>query len=163
MGAMLHSPEFWVAVGFVILVVAIAKPIGRAFGSMLDSRSGRIKETLDEATRLREEAQHLLAEHQRKQRDAVRETEEMLARAKEEAERLAAEAVDNLEVALKRREEMAHEKIARAEAEALQQVRETAVDVAVAATRKLIADKLDQGRRDALVDEAISELPDKLH
>jgi F-type H+-transporting ATPase subunit b len=163
MGAILHSPEFWVAVGFVILVVAIAKPVGRAFGSMLDARSGRIKETLDEATRLREEAQHLLAEHQRKQRDAVRETEEMLARAKEEAERLAAEAVDNLEVALKRREEMAHDKIARAEAEALQQVRETAVDVAVAATRKLIADKLDQGRRDALVDEAISELPDKLH
>ena len=163
MGAMLHSPEFWVAVGFVILVVAIAKPVGRAFGSMLDARSGRIKETLDEATRLREEAQHLLAEHQRKQRDAVRETEEMLARAKEEAERLTAEAVDNLEVALKRREEMAHDKIARAEAEALQQVRETAVDVAVAATRKLIADKLDQGRRDALVDEAISELPDKLH
>ena len=163
MGAILHSPEFWVAVGFVILVVAIAKPVGRAFGSMLDARSGRIKETLDEATRLREEAQHLLAEHQRKQRDAVRETEEMLARAKEEAERLAAEAVDNLEVALKRREEMAHDKIARAEAEALQQVRETAVDVAVAATRQLNADKLDQGRRDALVDEAISELPDKLH
>lgn len=163
MGELLHSPEFWVAVGFVILVVAIARPIGRAFASMLDSRSANIKETLDEAAKLREEAQHLLAEHQRKQRDAVRETEEMLTKAKEEAERLAAEAAANLETALKRREEMAREKIARAEAEALQQVREIAVDVAVAATRDLIAGKLDEDRKQALVDEAIAELPDKLH
>ncbi len=163
MGALLHSPEFWVAVGFVILMAAIAKPIGKAFAAMLDARSDRIKQTLDEATQLREEAQHLLVEHQRKQRNAVQETEAMLAKAKEESERLAAEAAANLEITLRRREEMAHEKIARAEAEALQQVREIAVDVAVAAARKLIAEKLDDGRRSTLVDAAISELPDKLH
>ena len=151
------------AVGFVILVVAIAKPMGKAFGSMLDARSDRIKKTLAEAAGLREEAQHLLAEHQRKQRNAVRETEEMLAKAKEESERFAAEAAANLEITLKRREEMAHEKIARAEAEALQQVREIAVDVAVAAAHKLIAEKLDDASRSTLVDAAISELPDKLH
>ncbi len=162
MSALLQSPEFWVAIGFIIFVAAVAKPAGRAFASMLDARSDRIRETLDEAARLREEAQHLLAEHQRKQRDVVRETEEMLAKAKQEAEHLAAEAAANLATVLGRREEMAHEKIARAEAEALQQVRETAVDVAVAATRKLIADYLDKGRGDGLVDEAISELPDKL-
>ncbi len=163
MGALLQSPEFWVAVGFIILMAAIAKPMGRAFASMLDARSNRIKETLDEAARLREEAQHLLAEHQRKQRDAVRETEEMLAKAREEATRLTAEAAANLEIVLARREEMAHQKIARAEAEALQQVREIAVDVAVEAARKLIADGLDDGRGGGLVDAAISELPEKLH
>ncbi len=163
MGALLNSPEFWVAVGFFILMAAIAKPIGKAFTSMLDARSNRIKQTLDEATRLREEAQHLLAEHQRKQRNAVRETEEILAKAKEESERLVAEAAENLEITLRRREEMAHAKIARAEAEALQQVREIAVDVAVAAARKLIAEKLDDDSRSTLVDAAISELPDKLH
>ena len=163
MGALLNSPEFWVAVGFVILMAAIAKPIGKAFAAMLDARSERIRATLDEATQLREEAQHLLVEHQRKQRNAVQETEDMLSKAKEESERLAAEAAANLEITLRRREEMAHEKIARAEAEALQQVREIAVDVAVAAARKLIAEKLDDGRRSALVDAAISELPDKLH
>ena len=101
--------------------------------------------------------------YQRKQRDAVRETEEMLAKAKDEATRLAAEAAANLEIALARREEMAHQKIARAEAEALRQVREIAVDVAVAAARELIADKLDDGSRAALVDAAIAELPEKLH
>lgn len=163
MGALLHSAEFWVAVGFVILMAAIAKPMGRAFASMLDARSNRIRDTLDEAARLREDAQHLLAEHQRKQRDVVRETEEMLAKAREETTRLAAEAAANLEIALARREEMAHQKIARAEAEALRQVREIAVDVAVAAARELIADKLDDGSRAALVDAAIAELPEKLH
>ncbi len=163
MGALLNSPEFWVAVGFVILMAAIAKPVGKAFAAMLDARSERIRATLDEATQLREEAQHLLVEHQRKQRNAVQETEDMLSKAKEESERLAAEAAANLEITLRRREEMAHEKIARAEAEALQQVREIAVDVAVAAARKLIAEKLDDDRRSTLVDAAISELPDKLH
>ena len=163
MGALLNSPEFWVAVGFVIFMAAIAKPIGKAFASTLDARSARIKQTLDEAAQLREDAQHLLVEHQRKQRNAVRETEEMLSKAKQESERLAAEAVENLEITLRRREEMAHEKIARAEAEALQQVREIAVDVAVAAARKLIAEKLDDDSRSTLVDAAISELPDKLH
>ncbi len=163
MGALLNSPEFWVAVGFVIFMAAIAKPIGKAFASTLDARSARIKQTLDEAAQLREDAQHLLVEHQRKQRNAVRETEEMLSKAKEVSERLVAEAAANLEITLRRREEMAHEKIARAEAEALQQVREIAVDVAVAAARQLIAEKLDDGRRSALVDAAISELPDKLH
>ena len=163
MGALLHSPEFWVAVGFVILMVAIAKPMGRAFATMLDARSSRIKQTLDEAAQLREEAQHLLVEHQKKQRNAVRETEEMLAKAKQQAERFVAEATANLENTLKRREEMAQEKIARAEAEAVQQVREIAVDVAVAAAQKLIAEKLDDGSRSTLIDSAISELPDKLH
>lgn len=163
MAALLSSPEFWVSVGFVILMALIAKPIGRAFAAMLDGRSERIRQTLDEAAGLREQAQHLLAEHQRKQRDVVRETEEMLAKATAEAERLAAEAAANLEITLGRREEMAREKIARAEAEALQQVREIAVDVAVAATRTLIAETLDEGRGSALVDAAISELPDKLH
>ena len=163
MGALLHSPEFWVAIGFIILVGAIAKPMSKALTSMLDARSTRIKQTLDEAAQLREEAQHLLAEYQRKQRNAMRETEELLAKAKAESERFAADAMVKLEIALQRREEMAHEKITRAESEALQQVREIAVDVAVAAAQKLIAEKLDNDGRNKLVDAAISELPEKLH
>ena len=163
MGALLQSPEFWVAIGFVILVGAIAKPMSKALTSMLDARSTRIKKTLDEAAQLREEAQHLLAEHQRMQRNAMRETEELLAKAKEESERFAAEATVNLELALQRREEMANEKIMRAESEALQQVREIAIEVAVAAAHKLIAEKLDNDGRNKFIDVAISELPDKLH
>ena len=160
---MFESPEFWVAVGFVLLVASICRPVARSIGGMLDKRSQKIRDTLDEALRLREEAQHLLAEYQRKQRDAVRETEEMVERAMEESDRLTADATASLELALERRAQAALEKIAQAEDEALREVRETAVDVAIAATRKLLSDRLAEDGADALIDEAIADLTKKLH
>jgi F-type H+-transporting ATPase subunit b len=161
---LIQSPEFWVAVGFVILIGTLAwLKIGQMIGGALDARSDKIKARLDEATALREDAQHLLAEYQRKQRDAVKEMEDMLARAREEAKHLAVEAAEALERTMERREEMARDKIAQAEAEALQQVREIAVDVALAAAQKLITDGLDEARASRLLDQAIAELPDKMH
>lgn len=160
---MLQTPEFWVAVGFIVLVVVIAKPAARAMVAGLDSRAERIRRSLDEATALREEAQHLLAEYQRKQRDATREIDDMLAHARAEAERNSRSAAEALEAALKRREQLAMDKIAQAESDAVQAVRDTAVDIAIAATRKLLTDRLDGRAAAALLDRAIAELPQKLH
>lgn len=160
---MLHSPETWVAVGFVIFVLAIAKPVMRAINGALDARAARIKATLDEAAKLREDAQHLLAEYQRKSRNAMKESEEILAAASAQAARLAEEQAAALENNLKTRERIALERIALAEAEALKEVRETAVDIAIAATRKLIADNLDATRGGALIDAAIAEMPRRLN
>ncbi len=164
MDKLIHSPEFWVAIGFVILIGVMAwLKVGKMIGSALDARADKIKASLDEAAELREEAQHVLAEYQRKQRDAVKEMEEMLVRARDESKHLAEEAAQNLGRAMERREEMARDKIAQAEAEALQEVREIAVDVALAAARKLITDGLDEARAGQLFDAAIAELPDKVH
>ncbi len=164
MDKLIHSPEFWVAIGFVILIGVMAwLKVGKMIGSALDARADKIKSSLDEAAELREEAQHVLAEYQRKQRDAVKEMEEMLVRARDESKHLAEEAAQNLGRAMERREEMARDKIAQAEAEALQEVREIAVDVALAAARKLITDGLDEARAGQLFDAAIAELPDKVH
>ena len=164
MDKLIHSPEFWVAIGFIILIGVMAwLKVGKMIGSALDARADKIKASLDEAAELREEAQHVLAEYQRKQRDAIKEMEEMLVRARDESKHLAEEAVQNLGRALERREEMARDKIAQAEAEALQEVREIAVDVALAAARKLITDGLDEARAGQLFDAAIAELPDKVH
>lgn len=160
---MLSSPEFWVAVAFVILVASVYRPMARGITGALDQQSAKIGASLDQATQLREEAQHLLAEYQRKQRNAETESEEIIAQARSQADRLAAEAAANLEAALKRREQAAIEKIAQAEAEALDEVRGTAVDVAIAATRSLMRERLYQDRGQALIDRAIKELPDKLH
>ena len=115
---MLSSPEFWVAVAFVILVASVYRPMARGITGALDQQSAKIGASLDQATQLREEAQHLLAEYQRKQRNAETESEEIIAQARSQADRLAAEAAANLEAALKRREQAAIEKIAQAEAEA---------------------------------------------
>lgn len=163
MMAALGTPEFWVAIGFIILVVAIAKPAFRTVTSGLDDRSERIRTSLDDAARLREEAQHLLAEYQRKQRDASKEIDELLASARAEAERASENAKATLEASLKRREQLAIDKVAQAEADALQAVRNTAVDVAIAATRQLLSNNLDPASNAGLVDRAIAELPQKLH
>ncbi len=156
---MFETPEFWVAVGFVILVVGIARPVARAMTSGLDARSARIRAALDEARILREEAQHLLAEYQRKQRDAAREAESMIEQARAEAGRIAAEAAASLDRAVERREALARAKIAQAEADAVREVRNVAIDVAIAATGRVIADHLGEDRAGALVDEAAAELP----
>lgn len=157
------DPTFWVAVGFVLFAVAVYKPASKAVLGMLDGRADEIRASLDEAASLREEAQQLLAEYQRKQRDAVKETEEMVSRARAEAGRLATEGAEKLEEAIKRREQLAIEKIAQAETDALREVRAMSVDVAITATRNLIADKMDATKSSALVDEAIADLSKKLH
>ncbi len=157
------NPEFWVAVAFVIFV-AIAVYMGyRKIVDGLDARTERIKSELDQARTLREEAQALLASYQRKQRDAMKEAEGIVEHAKEEAERTSAEAEANLQETIKRRTEMAMDKIARAEAQALQDVRNTAVDVAVDAARALIEKNLDESKAAALVEESISGIDEKLH
>lgn len=160
---MLATPEFWVAVGFLILVAGIARPAWRGIATALDARSERIGQTLDEARTLHEDAQHLLAEYQRKQRDAAREAEQMIAQARDEAERLRVEATETLERTLERRAALAQEKIAQAEADALRAVRNAAVDVAIAAAARVIGEHLGEDRASVLIDEAVAELPRHLN
>lgn len=159
----IQTPEFWVAVGFLLLIGLIAKPAWKGITGSLDSRSEKIKATLDEAASLREEVQHLLADYQRKQRDVAREVDEILANAKAEAEHFSKEASEELAEALKRREDLAMEKIAQAEAEAMQAVRESAIDLAISATQRVLKDQLNEATAEKLIDNAIAELPDKLH
>ena len=163
MGHLFRDPEFWVLVAFIIAVALVWKKAKVAIAGALDERAAKIRAELDEAQRLREEAQSTLALYQRKQRDALKEAEEIVSHARAEAERLAAQAQRDLEAALKRREALAGEKIAQAEQKALAEVRGTAVDVAIAAARKLIAEELAPDKRNALIDDAIAVLPQRLH
>ncbi len=160
---MLSTPEFWVAVGFVILVAGVARPAWRGITQGLDARSERISQTLEEARTLHEEAQHLLAEYQRKQRDATREADQTIEQARREAERLRAEAVDNLERTIERRKALAQEKIAQAEADAVRAVRDAAVDIAIAATARVIGERLGEDRAAVLIDDAVKDLPGHLN
>jgi F-type H+-transporting ATPase subunit b len=157
------SPETWVAIAFVIFVALAGKPIGRGIGKALDARAARIKAELDEAKSLRDEAQKLLADYQRKQQAAMRDAEAIVAHARNEAERLKTEAAANLDAAFARREKMAMDKIAQAEAQAIADVRNHAIDVAVAAAEQLLKSKTDAQRGERLIDSAIAELERKLN
>ena len=160
--SLLQDPTFWTLVAFVIFFAAVFKPLKKALIGGLDSRIEQIRTEVEEAQRLREEAQALLASYQRKQREAVQEAEEIVNRAKQDAEVHRAQAEKDLAALLKRQEELAVEKIAQAEAAAVQEVREMAVDLAIAATGKILSEKVTGDLSDQLVDKAVAELPQKL-
>ena len=163
MDALLHDTSFWVAVAFVIFVALVWRPLGRIVTKALDDRADQIRSDLDEAAKLREEAQSLLASYKRKQRDAEKETEEMLDNAKREAQRIREQATADLEATLKRREQQALDRIAQAEASAAAEVRGMAVDLAIQATRKLLTENITEEKAAALIEQSVKEVDEKLH
>jgi F-type H+-transporting ATPase subunit b len=162
-GHILENPHTWVYLAFFIFVVLAGPKIWKALAQMLDRRSLSIKSDLDEAQKLKDEAQALLAEYQRKQRDAMREAEEIIANARGLAQRQIKDAGKKLEENLARREKASLEKIAQAEAAALAEVRREAVDVATAAAAQVIRSQIDGVKGGALIDQAIAEVEKKLH
>lgn len=155
--------EVWLFLALGILIALAYKPAKRAILGGLDARAERIRTELDEAKRLREEAQATLATFQRKHRDALSEAAEIIAHAERDAERLRTKAMQEIEESIRRREALAAQRIAQAEAAALAEVRNMAVDVAITASRQLIESELDAKKAGALIDAAIEELPKKLH
>jgi F-type H+-transporting ATPase subunit b len=156
--------EFWVAVAFVIFVGVLA--YFGVHGSMvkfIDQRRDRIKAELDEALRLKEEAQALLAEYQRKQREAEQEAAGILAGATDEAERMMTEAKGKMEEFIARRSKMAEAKIAQAEAQALADVRAAAAEAAVAAAEKILARTVKGDVADRLIGKGIDDVKTKLN
>jgi len=159
---LLADPEFWVLLAVIIFAAAVWKPMRRAIVGSLDARAARIVAELDEAKKLRDEAEQLLAEYRKKEQDAAAEAALIVAHAREEAERIAAQAARNLEQALARRQQLAEERIAQAESKALEEIRAVAVDAAITAARQVIVAEIDDQRGGALLDAAIAALPQQL-
>lgn len=161
---MLHDPTFWVLVAFVLFFALIfwLKVPGKVLGQ-LDERAARIKKDLDEAEKLHQDAQHLFAEYQRKQRNALKEAEEIVAAAEAEAKALLKETEADLKASLERRRKQAEDKIAQAEKQAVQEVRDTAVEIAVAAAGAVLSQSLQGAAAAAQIDRAIGDVKAKLH
>jgi F-type H+-transporting ATPase subunit b len=161
---LLQTAEFWVAAAFVIFcgILVYVGAFGKIIGA-LDQRGARIKAELDEARRLRDEAAQLLAEYQRRQRDAEREAAGIIAGAKSEAERLAAEARTKMEEFVARRTQMAETKIALAEAQALADVRAAAAEAAVNAAGKILTETVKGKVADDLIAQGITDAAKKLN
>jgi F-type H+-transporting ATPase subunit b len=161
---MLKDAETWVAIAFVLFVgVMVYFRVHAMMVKTLDDRSARIKAELDEARRLRDEAQALLAEYQRRQNEAEQEAAGIIAGAKAEAERMAIEAKAKAEDLLGRRTKMAETKIAQAEAQALADVRAAAADAAVAAAQQVLTQTVKGKVAHDLIDKGIAELKGKLN
>ena len=160
----IHNPEYWVLLAFLIFVGFAWKANAHGLiGKALDDRADAIRSELDEARRLREEAQALLADYQRKQRDAEGEAKAIIDTAKREAETLATETRKQLAEQIERRTKLAEEKIARAEAQAISEVRATAVDGALVAAHKILSAKASGALGTTLIDDSIRDLKSKLN
>jgi F-type H+-transporting ATPase subunit b len=161
---MLATPELWVLVSFVLfLAVLVYYKIPDRLVKALDDRADRIRAELDEARRLREEARQILADYERKHRDAEKEADDIIALARREAEVFAEESRKGLKESLERRLKLAEEKIARAEEQAIKDIRSKAVEAAVSAAGQLIARELKDKSAESLVDRSIRDVSAKLN
>ncbi len=155
---------FWALVGLIIFLGIIAYvKVPAMIAGALDKRADQIRNELEEAKKLREEAQQLLAEYQRKRKEAESEAESILSAAEREATLLRADAKAKTEEYVTRRTAMAEQKIRQAEADAINEVRASAVDLAIVAAERLIAAKVDSKASGELFKSSLGELKTQLN
>jgi F-type H+-transporting ATPase subunit b len=159
-----NDPVFWVAIAFLLFIAMLAYyRVPAIVGKSLDARAEAIRAELDEAKRLREDAQALLADYKKKALEAEKEAQSIIDSAKREAEALAAESRKALAETIQRRSKLAEEKIARAEAQAISEVRATAVNTALAVAEKLIGARVGGQTGANLIEQSIGDLKGKLN
>jgi F-type H+-transporting ATPase subunit b len=159
----LYEAELWVAVAFVVFLIIVFRfGVHRSILGALDNRGTQIQAELDEARRLKEEAEKLLAEYKRKQREAESEAKAIIDQANTEAKQIAADAKTRLEEFVARRTKMAETKIAQAEQQALGEVRAAAADAAVKAAERIVAETAKGTEGQALLESAIKDVKARL-
>ncbi|MBB3455864.1 F-type H+-transporting ATPase subunit b [Rhizobium sp. BK313] len=146
---------------FLGLIVYLKVP--GMMAKSLDDRADQIRNDLAEAKRLREEAQHLLAEYQRKRKEAEAEAAHIVAAAEREAEMLTTEARKKTEEFVANRTAVSEQKIKQAEADAMKAVRSAAVDLAIAAAESVLAKKADGRIQSELFNNAVGEVKTRLN
>lgn len=161
---MTRMAEFWVAVAFgIFLLILLWYRVPRMIAKALDERAEAIRKELDEARRLREDAQALLADYQRKHRGAGEEANAIVDQARREAEVFAEETRAQLKDSLERRTRLAEDKITRAESQAVDEVRAAAVELAIAAAEKILREKAAGAGGTSLIDQSIRDLKGRLN
>jgi F-type H+-transporting ATPase subunit b len=161
---MIEEPETWVAIAFVILMGVFAYlGVHRTLLKALDKRAERIKDELDDARRLKDEAAKVLADYKARRASAEREAEEIVTGARAEAERIATEAKAKMEDFVARRTKAAESKIALAEAQAVADVRAAAAEAAVNAATTILSKTVTGDLADTLLTKGIAEVRQKLN
>jgi F-type H+-transporting ATPase subunit b len=156
------EPRVWVAIAFILFFVLFGRKLWSALTDMLDARGAQVRANLEEAARLRREAEAMLRDAEQRRTEALVEAKALIAGAQAEAARVSAAAMADAEASAKRREQMAVDRIAAAEKAAVDEVRLTAAEVATVAARQVIAEGLSADADARLIDHAIMQLPSAL-
>lgn len=160
----LENTDFIKTLGFLVFLgVIFYFRVPSILASMLDKRADAIRNELDEARALREEAQTVLASYERKHREVQEQADRIVATAREEAAIAASQAKEDLQKSIARRLAAAEDQIASAEASAIREVRDQAIAIAIAAANQIIAKQMTAAESNKLIDAAIAEVDAKLH
>jgi F-type H+-transporting ATPase subunit b len=160
----LGSAELWVLVGLLIFVaIVVGAGVPKMVAKALDDKGAKIQSELDEAARLRAEAEAMLAQIRQEKAEAEAQAADMLAAAEADARRIETEAKAKLEEALTRRQALAERRIAQAEAQATTDVKAAAADLAAKAAQDVLTARLATAKSDPLIDSAIAQIGDKLN
>lgn len=158
-----QNPESWVAVSFLIFVVFAIKYIFPVLARGLDGRADKIRDQLEQASRLRAEAEALIATYKRQQEEKLQEAESIIAAAKRDAAALRVSAAEELNAAIERRSQQAQEKIARAEIDAVAHIRTQIIEMATTAARTSIAQQLQGQTDDPAIARALAAITRQIH
>lgn len=159
-----YNSNFVVGLAVVLFfAVIVYYGVHRLIFRALDERAQRIRDELDEARRLREEAQKTFADFERRSREVGSQADEIVERARVEAERAGEKAKVDIQASIERRLKAADEQIALAESNAIREVKDRAVVIAIAAAADVLRDRLGEDRQRSLVDAAIEDVSQRLH
>ncbi len=156
------EPRNWVLIAFILFFVLFGRKLWSVMADRLDARAVSVKTELEEAARLRREAEAMLRDAEKQRTDALTDAKRMIEGAQAEAQRLTVAAAAEAEASARRREQMALDRIAAAEKAAVDEVRLAAADVATAAARQVLAEGLTADADAHLIDHAIQQLPSAL-
>jgi len=163
-GSIFADTSFWTAASTLVFVAGVIwLKAHQKIGAMLDARSDEIRKQIEEAKSLRGEAEQMLLDYQRKQRDAEKEAADMVTQAKDDAKLMTEAAKKDIAALVERRTQAAAEKISQAEDAAVKEVQAVAVNVAVEAATAVLAEGLKGKAGKSLTDAAIAEVDSKLH
>ncbi len=150
--------HLWLAFSFIIFVIVAFRMGKESVLSGLDGKIESIRNEIKTAEDLRIEAQELLAQYQRKQRDAMNESQQIIENAREHAEKIREQAKKELKDSMARREEQLKERLARIEEAAMQDIQAHAANLATQATMEMIARSIDAAKHKELLDESIKNV-----
>lgn len=157
------SIYIWFTISFLVFLTIVVKFGGPVFNAWLDKKISDIKTELQTAENLRVEAQEMLAQYQRKHRDAMKESESIIKTAKESAKKIQAQAEEDLKQSMARREQQLAIRLKRMEEDALAEIKAKAATLAMDAARQIVAEKLDKNTGSALLENSIKDVPANIH
>ena len=153
-----QSAEFWVAMAFVLVVAALARPIGRTVVALLKKRIARIIARIREASALQEDAQNLLADYEKKFLNAESEAAAILKKAEKEVDYFKTESLSKLEQDMRQKEKDAEDRLTSAKEKASQEIASLTSELTIKAVKKAVAKHLDKAAQSKLIDNSIALL-----